>query len=139
MKRLQFILLAVATCIGALISGKVGTGAALIKTRRTWAELIAEDVQETGGRRAEHLLHGKYCNGSHDHLYTPDEVAKRRARCAKICGMCRYIYSLKEWPQPDYCRPPQEFLDEFEAQESCLTWCSEAPYNAHDRPSSLSR
>src|SRR5579872_2073823 len=98
-----------------------------IQPCKTWAELITADVKKSGSRRAEHLLHAKYCNGSLDHLHSVAEVAERKARCAKICGLCRYIYSLKQWPQSTYCRPSTKFLRRLEEQEWCVTWKSEAP------------
>jgi len=46
----------------------------------------------------------------------------RQAKCAKICGLCRYINSLAVWPAPNYRRPPDRLLAALEKQRWCLTF-----------------
>jgi hypothetical protein len=69
---------------------------------------------ETGRRRYEHWIQIKVCHGEYDHSMSTKDAAKRRARCAKICGLCRHINSLAVWPDPKYRRPPQTVLNELE-------------------------
>ena len=140
MKRVYFIMLTLGAAVGSIVAGKINVFGKPTERRMTWAERIAQEIAETGGRRAEHLLHGKYCNGSLDRLYTPSEIAKRKAKCARVCGLCRYINSLAIWPQQGYCRPPEDFLDSLEAQEWCLTWQTEPPYRySRSHKSTLSK
>jgi hypothetical protein len=82
----------------------------------TWAEYIQEKVRRTNSRRFEHPIHAAVCRGEWDHLYSPERRAARRARCAKICGLCRYLDSARLWPDPKYRRPPQTVLDALETQ-----------------------
>jgi hypothetical protein len=58
----------------------------------------------------------RHCHGEYDHLYTPSEAAERKARCAKICALCRYINSLPVWPDPKYRRPAEVVLESLERE-----------------------
>ena len=124
MKRLQFIISTLGATLSSLIASKFKAAAkpTTAPTMMTWAERIAEDAERTHGRRYEHLLHAKYCHGSLDHLLSSEETASRQGRCAKICGLCRYINSLAVWPVPNYRRPPDTLLDELEEQQWCLNY-----------------
>lgn len=127
MKRLQFILSTLAaTIVGLIISKPKTLPLAEYRKPMTWAEQIAENEAKTRRRRYEHFLHAKYCHGGLDHLSSLEEVAERQARCAKICGLCRYVNSLAVWPDPKYQRPPKSFLEALEEQPRCLTWRTEA-------------
>ena len=128
MKRLQFILSTLAATIAGLIGNKCEASLAGARKTMTWAEQIALESARTQRRRYEHLLHAKYCDGGLDHLSSREEVSERQARCAKICGLCRYINSLAFWPNPNYRRPPENFLEALEEQPWCLTWRTEAAY-----------
>ena len=139
MKRLKFILLTLAASISGVLRARLKVNAEPTETRRTWAELINEEVARTNRRRFEHLLHGQYCSGVFDVRRSLAEAYVRKVRCTKICGLCRYIYSLKDWPQPKYRQPPQDFLDELETQEWCLTWKTEDPYRSPRHGSSCNR
>lgn len=131
MKRLQFIFGFLAATIGGLIASKSeATPLAETPKLMAWAERIALESSRTHARRFTHLMHGKYCYGDYDHLgkMSPEQVAERQARCAKICGHCRYIHSLTVWPDPNYRRPPDHVLEALEEQPWCLTWRTEPPY-----------
>lgn len=128
MKRLQFILCTLAATIVGLIANKCKASLAEAPRSMTWGERIAQETARAHSRRYEHSLHAKYCQGSLDHLSSAEEGAERQARCAKICGLCRYINSLAVWPVANYQRPPENFLKELEEQPGCLTWRTEVPY-----------
>ena len=81
----------------------------------TWAEFIEGETARTGGRRYEHSIHMRICNG--DFGRPPGALRVRLARCEKICGLCRYIYALEVWPDPNYRRPSEDTLAALEAQE----------------------
>jgi hypothetical protein len=128
MTRLHFLLTGIAGslfCPTAL--WRLGSGYTF--QLKTWAMVLSENTKLTGRQRFEHYLHANYCAGSRDRGSSPQAIAARKTRCAKVCGLCRYLNSLKEWPQSNYRRPPQAFLDELEAQPWCLTWRAEAPYD----------
>jgi hypothetical protein len=109
-KRLHFIFSMVATAAYGLARGFRFTVAAMSDPKpRTWAEHVAES-----GRRFEHVIHMRYCHGEYDHLKSPEEAAKRRARCAAICGFCRYTSPHPIWPNPRYRRPPLGVLEALE-------------------------
>jgi hypothetical protein len=82
--------------------------------RKTWAVHMAEITSATNTRRYEHWIQMEVCNGDFDHLYSPEDRARRRARCQKICGLCRYINSLPLWPDPTYRRPSETVLTAIE-------------------------
>lgn len=115
MKRVHFI---IAAAIGTLIAPQLARRAeakpsAAEKWRKIWSERLSHDLQHHH-RRYEHWIHGNHCMGVYDRTKSAEEVAARKARCAKICGLCRYIYSLDEWPVKHYRRPPQSVLDVLE-------------------------
>src|ERR1022692_545979 len=82
--------------------------------RKMWAEHVAEVTSKNHGRRYESLTQMKVCHGDFDDRLSLQERARRRSRCAKICGLCRYINSLDIWLDPNYRRPPQVVLDAIE-------------------------
>lgn len=90
----------------------------------TWAVHIEAISSRTHSRRYAHWIQVRICHGEYDHRISPAEASKRQARCAKICGLCRYIHSLEVWPDPNFRRPPQAVLDDLENQ----------PYCSHERP-----
>jgi len=119
LKRLQFIITVVAASLGASALPKRFAPAKPAIAPRRVAGRGPTDYRQTlrgRSRRLEHWIQGKYCNGELDHLYTPAQVADRKARCAKICGLCRYIYSLEQWPPRPYRRPPRAILDALERE-----------------------
>ncbi len=129
MKRLQFIFSTLAaTLVGLIASKSKASPLAETPMLMTWAERIAQESARTHSRRYEHWIQAKYCNGEYDHLKSPKAAADRQARCAKICGLCRYINSLAVWPVPNYHRPPDSYLTALEEQPWCLTWRTEPPY-----------
>lgn len=117
MKRLFFIfgMVAAAAC-GVARTFKPSVVSMSVPKPKTWAEHLAER-----GRRFEQLIHVKYCYGDYDHLSTPEQAATRKARCANICGLCRYLNSPQIWPDSTYRRPPESVLRALEGQ----------PYYAH--------
>ena len=125
MKRLRFLVSLVGGWIGATIAS---TSRAVAKLgahgqRLTWAEFVAAEVERDGGRRYEHWIQMRVCNG--DFGRQPGAPRTRRASCEKICGLCRHIYTLPIWPDPNYRRPPEAVLDALEAQEYCPLSSSE--------------
>jgi len=109
-KRLYFILSLVASAACDIARRFTPTGVAMPDPKpKTWAEHVAES-----GRRFEHVIHMRYCHGEYDHLKSPEEAARRRATCDRICGLCRYISSHPVWPDPNYRRPPQAVLSALE-------------------------
>jgi len=78
--------------------------------RMTWADHIEAESSKTG-RRYEHFIQMRLCHGAYDHLKSSEEAADRRARCAKICGLCRHLHSLAVWPDPTYRQPTKVVLD----------------------------
>jgi hypothetical protein len=117
MKRLRFLVELVAGWIGTTIAS---TSQAFAKARtqerpQTWADFIAVEVVRTGGRRYEHPIQMAICNGDYGRRHDAPRV--RRAACGKICSLCRYIYMLPVWPDPNYRRPSHDVLAALEAQE----------------------
>jgi len=130
MRRLQFVLNTLAACLLGLFDTAESPAKAERPQSTTWAERIAEDASMRRGRRYEHWIQARLCHGEYDNCQSPELVAKRQERCAKICGLCRYINSLTVWPVPNYRRPPQDVLDALELQAWCSTWRTEAPYSS---------
>lgn len=115
MKRLSFILSMIAAAACGLAAGFRPTCVAKAAPKpKTWAEHVAEVSSRTHGRRYEHWIHAKVCQGDYDRRMTAAEAAKRRARCAKICGLCRYLYSVPTRSGRLYRRPPKYVLDALE-------------------------
>jgi len=112
MKRLGFIFGIVGT-MACSVAGrfKTAVSARFVAKPKSWAEHLAER-----GRRFEQLMHVKYCYGDYDHLSTPEQAAKRKARCAKICGLCRHLNSPQLWPSPTYRRPADSVLTALERE-----------------------
>jgi len=130
LKRLQFILSTLAAVFGGLIGTKSkASRLAEAPKMMTWAERIAQESAKTNSRRYEHWIQARLCTGEYDRNRSPDVVAERKARCAKICGLCRYINSLAVWPVPHYQRPPENYLNALAEQPYCFTYRSEPPYN----------
>jgi hypothetical protein len=106
-KRLHFIFNTVVVAVYGLLERTrpiAVTGPAM---QLTWAEHFKT---LTGGRRYEHYIQVKVCHGEYDRSMSAEQAAERRARCAKICGLCRHIHLLEVWPDPNYRRPTQVVL-----------------------------
>src|SRR5207253_10054816 len=105
-KRLRFLIGTIAVAVGALVGRTLPLSArAKTVSKLTWAEYIQDRVNTTGSRRFEHPIHMAVCHGDRDHHYSPVDRARRRARCARICGLCRFIHSPQVWPDQNYRRP----------------------------------
>lgn len=116
MRRLRFLAGLVASWIGATIATtSQALARASVLERQTWSEFIEAEVARTGGRRYEHPIQMALCNG--DYGRRPGTPRVRRAACEKICGLCRYIYTLLVWPDQNYRRPSDDVLAALEAQE----------------------
>jgi len=81
---------------------------------KTWAGHVAAITSRDRGRRYEHWIQARLCNGGYDARMSPADAARRQARCAKICGLCRHINSLPVWPSANYRRPAQGVLEALE-------------------------
>ena len=114
MKRLHFIYGMIAAVYELLNVRRRIAATPLAPHRRTWAEHVNALSAEKGGRRYQHWIQMRICHGEYDHLRSSDEAARRRRRCAKICGVCRHIYSLDVWPDPNYRQPSQCVLNALE-------------------------
>ena len=127
MKRPNFIGLVVASMCG-LATREAAAAIAVSPPQLTWAQRIEQEIAGGKGRRFGALGHAKHCGGGYDHLYTVEMAAERAARCAKICGGCRYDNSLAVWRNPDHERPPKHFLDALEEEPYCLTFHNQPTY-----------
>jgi hypothetical protein len=117
MRRLYFIVGAVATAVYVVVQHrKPAVAMQAAAGPQTWAEHIEEITTRTHTRRYEHLTHVRVCNGYNDQLYSPAMAAERKRRCAEICGLCRYLYTLAAWPDPNYRRPPEDVLKALERE-----------------------
>lgn len=117
MKRLSFILSAALTGALGLVKRSHSIDFVMsVGKSRTWAEHVAVTTSQTHARRYEHWIQAKVCNGDYDHLGSAEEAARRRERCAKICGLCRYIQARPVWPDPTYRRPPESVLAALESE-----------------------
>ena len=125
MRRLRFIVGLVAAWIGTTIASTTRTAAkaATQERRPTWAEFVEAEVKRDGGRRYEHSIQMRICNG--DYGRRDGAPRMRRASCEEICGLCRYIYTLPIWPDPNYRRPSEAVLAALETQEYCPLSASE--------------
>jgi len=125
MKRLRFLISLIGGWVGATVASTSRAAATLDAQGRrpTWAEFVEAEVKRDGGRRYEHRIQMRICNG--DYGRQPGAPRMRRASCEKICGMCRYIYTLPIWPDPNYRRPSEAVLAALEAQEYCPLSASE--------------
>jgi hypothetical protein len=124
-KRLHFIFRVLAAAVCTLALHRKTAVAMRPGTRpQTWAEHIQEITTKTHSRRYEHYIHARVCHGDYDHLHTPAEAAERKARCARICGLCRYINSLPVWPGPNYRRPAASVLEALEHEPYFYTRAS---------------
>lgn len=117
MRRLRFLAGVIAGWIGATIAttSRALARASAQERRQTWSEFIEAEVARTGGRRYEHPIQMRLCNG--DYGRRPGAPRVRPAGCEKICGLCRYIYTLPVWPDPKYRRPSDDVLAALEVQE----------------------
>ena len=117
MRRLRFLAGLVASWIGTTIAStsRAVAKAGAQERPRTWAEFIDAEVTRTGGRRYEHWIQMAICKG--DHGRQPGAPRGVSARCEKICGLCRYIYTMPTWPYPNYGRPSDAILAALEGQE----------------------
>ena len=117
MRRLRFLAGLIAGWIGPTIAtaSRALARANAQERRQTWSEFIEAEVARTGGRRYEHPIQMRLCNG--DYGRRPGAPRVRRPACEKICGLCRYIYTLPAWPDPKYRRPSDDVLAALEAQE----------------------
>lgn len=114
-KRLPLILCAIAVAAYKLFKNSILPAATTLEPQRTtWAKHLDSLTSLTGGRRYEHWMQMRFCHADYDHLMTSEEAARRRARCSKICGLCRHLQLLVVWPDPKYCRPSQTALNALE-------------------------
>jgi len=115
MKRLQFIARSAVGMVVALVAPRSAAAKPIVRRQPEWAKRLLKDLKR-GKRRYEHYIHASYCCGQYDNHNTSDWVAKRSARCSSICGICRWMYSIEEWPDKHYRRAPNSVLDWLEQE-----------------------